>query len=53
MKNLNMLIRIGADDDFKLEHITKKTGLSRSEVIRILINMLYHDMDPPFREFSS
>lgn len=46
-------IRCGVKDLWKLEFCTKNTGLSNSEFLRVMIDIMYHDLNPPFREYSS
>jgi hypothetical protein len=52
-RDKGFFFRMDYSDLYKLDFCTEKTGLEKSELIRGLIDGLFHDLDPPFREFSS
>jgi antitoxin component of RelBE/YafQ-DinJ toxin-antitoxin module len=53
MKNHRLDIRIDYMDKYKLDYCCDKLGVDQSTLIRSLICIMYHEIDPPFREYSS
>ena len=53
MKNGRFEIRLDYHDKFKLDWCCDKLGLQASELIRSLIDVTFHDLNPPFREYST
>ena len=52
-KGQTFLFRLDYTDEYKLDFCINKTGLDKSNLIRLLIDGLFHDLNPPFREYSS
>jgi hypothetical protein len=53
MKDTGFFFKMDYQDKYKLDFCVEKTGIDKSMLIRTLIDCLFHDLDPPFREFSS
>jgi len=53
LKSKGFFFRMEHSDLYKLDFCTNKLNMGKSELIRVLIDLMFHDLDPPFREFTS
>jgi hypothetical protein len=52
-KNKGFFFRMEYSDQYKLDFCIDKLGIDKSKLLRVLIDLTFHDLDPPFREFTS
>lgn len=46
-------IRLDTRTQYKLDYIVEKLDMPKTDVIKGMIDIVFHEIDPPFRDIST